>query len=69
MSNQNHYFIFRNVVSNVVRRRVARARFAALNNYIGWSISMVALGTLALESFGAAAALLVGPTPKTHVIS
>jgi len=34
--------------------------FAALNNLLGWSISMVSLGVLALDSFVAAASLLGG---------
>ena len=34
--------------------------FAALNDCLGWSITMAALGVLALESFTAAAALLLG---------
>lgn len=34
--------------------------FAALNNYIGVSIALGALGTVALESFAAAATLLLG---------
>ena len=34
--------------------------FAALNNLLGWSISMVSLGVLALDSFLAAASLLGG---------
>jgi hypothetical protein len=34
--------------------------FAALNNGLGWGITMASLGVLALESFTAALALLVG---------
>jgi len=34
--------------------------FAALNDCLGWGIAMASLGVLALESFAAAAALLVG---------
>jgi len=34
--------------------------FAALNNCLGWGIAMVSLGVLTLESFTAAAALLLG---------
>ena len=35
-------------------------QFAALNNMLGWGITMASLGVLALESFTAAAALLIG---------
>ena len=35
-------------------------QFAALNNVLGWGITMASLGVLALESFTAAAALLIG---------